>query len=78
MVRARRARESPPWTCDPPWLWTFLVDLPRPLVVDRCVDLVDRHVARFECDSVSNPALPSHFLRRRAAPNRRGVVAAVH
>ena len=60
-------RESPPWTG-----FFAIVDLtggpPQSPVVDRCVDFVDRHVARFECDSESKPALPSRFLRRRAVP----------
>ena len=59
-------------------LWTSPVDRPRPRLWTAAWTFVDRHVARFECDSESNPALPSRFLRRRAAPNRRGVAAAAH
>ena len=59
-------RESPPWTG-----FFAIVDLTggpsQSPVVDRCVDFVDRHVARFECDSESNPALPSSSPPPRGA-----------
>ena len=40
-------------------LWTSLVDHPGARLWTAAWTFVDRHVARFECDSESNPALPS-------------------